>query len=213
MHLGTGEENRHDVNLFDLSGVEEHVYRNIDEPTRKKVRVNLIVEGMTGNCATVRHVTVSPPPNGAPPALPRFVLQSITRPGAAAESVLATDVPNNRFTLTFAAVRDFNCMVYSFKISDGSLRAVTATISNGSTSGSYNNSWGNGTTGADFSQLAGPVMMTSLSSNTDNLFRSFFSASNVHHFLDLDGTASGAVTITLSAPGVQPLTITGVLNP
>ena len=92
VHLGTGEVNRDDANLFDLSGVVEHVYKNIDEPTQKRVRVNLIVEGLTGNCATVRRVTVTPPQEAT--QLPRFVLQSITR-GANADSILTTDVPNN----------------------------------------------------------------------------------------------------------------------
>jgi len=206
--LGPGEVRGEDDALFDLSGVAEHVYPSVREPTRMRVRVNLIVDGLTGNCATVRRVTVTP---GEAP-LPRFVLQSVTR--AFGDSILVTDIPNNRFALTANFVDgDDNDMNYTFRISDGSMRAVTATVGDGSASGLGNNEWGNGWTNDFFGPVAGPAMMTTSTTDTDNLFRTFFATSFVDHFLDIDPATSGVMTLTLTAPGVQPLTILGVLNP
>jgi hypothetical protein len=58
--LGMGEVRRDDDSLSDYRGIIEHAYPGITEPTRKRVRVNLIAEGKTGNCATVRRVEVEP---------------------------------------------------------------------------------------------------------------------------------------------------------
>ena len=57
--LGPGEASP-DGDLTNHTGVIQHVYKNITEPTKKVVRVNLICEGKTGNCATVRRITVAP---------------------------------------------------------------------------------------------------------------------------------------------------------
>ncbi len=57
--LGEGEIQRNDPNRFDLSGVLEHVYA-VSGQTERQVRVNFIVDGLTGNCATVRRISLGP---------------------------------------------------------------------------------------------------------------------------------------------------------
>jgi hypothetical protein len=61
--LADGEANKDDTSLQDYSGVVQHVYNGIEEKATKVVRVNFICEGKTGNCATVRRVTVTPTSN------------------------------------------------------------------------------------------------------------------------------------------------------
>ena len=72
MSLGSGEASSD--GLTKHTGVVQHVYRDITERTKKVVRANFIYEGKTGNCATVRRVTVTPssdaPKGTAAPSTP-----------------------------------------------------------------------------------------------------------------------------------------------
>ena len=72
MSLGSGEASSD--GLTKHTGVVQHVNRDITERTKKVVRANFIYEGKTGNCATVRLVTVTPssdaPKGTATPSTP-----------------------------------------------------------------------------------------------------------------------------------------------
>lgn len=58
--LGDGDVERNDDSRTDYEGVVEHSYSGISEETLRVVRANLISYGRTGNCATVRRITVTP---------------------------------------------------------------------------------------------------------------------------------------------------------
>lgn len=58
--LGEGEIQRNDDLRFDLKGVLEHTYHEATETVRRRVRANLLVEGLSGECPTVRRVEVMP---------------------------------------------------------------------------------------------------------------------------------------------------------
>jgi hypothetical protein len=60
LDLGGGDIQRDDDSRTDYEGLVTHTYSGIAEATAKVVRANLISYGRTGNCATVRHITVFP---------------------------------------------------------------------------------------------------------------------------------------------------------
>jgi hypothetical protein len=68
--------------LFDeeeteIEEVYEHRYLNLRDSTEMLVRVELIRDGLTGNCPRNRRVTVAPPPPGSgPPAPPAATTQT-----------------------------------------------------------------------------------------------------------------------------------------
>lgn len=59
--------------LVDIAGTVEHTYLDIDGDTPRRVRVELTMNGLTGNCSTVRHINLTeatPPPAPAPAPAP-----------------------------------------------------------------------------------------------------------------------------------------------
>jgi hypothetical protein len=68
--LGVGEIQRTNDDLSDHVGIVEHTYTGITRLEEKVVRVNLIISGRTGNCATVRRVNVTPPSETDPIVFP-----------------------------------------------------------------------------------------------------------------------------------------------
>ena len=62
--LGEGEIQRNDDGLTDHTGIIQYAYSGVIATESKTVRANLIVRGFSGNCPTVRRVTVSPGSGG-----------------------------------------------------------------------------------------------------------------------------------------------------
>ncbi len=60
VRLGQGEERREDSTLFDIEIVVEHVYDPVSFSVTRMVRAELIVLGLSGNCARNRLVTLGP---------------------------------------------------------------------------------------------------------------------------------------------------------
>jgi hypothetical protein len=59
--LGDGEIQRNDDSRTDYEGIVEHVYTGVSGEMTRQVRANLISYGRSGNCATVRRVSLTPP--------------------------------------------------------------------------------------------------------------------------------------------------------
>jgi hypothetical protein len=58
--LGEGEIQRNDDTRFDLTGILEHTYPDLTGTVQRRVRANLLVEGLSGECPAVRRVAVTP---------------------------------------------------------------------------------------------------------------------------------------------------------
>jgi hypothetical protein len=69
IQLGYGDVQRENDGRSNYIGIVQHIYSNINEPTHKVVRVHFIADGKTGNCASVRRITVKPG-QGVPAATP-----------------------------------------------------------------------------------------------------------------------------------------------
>lgn len=48
--------------FVDIKGTVAHTYADVLEETKRTVRVELTLDGQTGNCSTVRHITLPGPP-------------------------------------------------------------------------------------------------------------------------------------------------------
>jgi subtilisin-like proprotein convertase family protein len=118
IQLGLGDLQRDDDGLSNYMGLVQHVYRNITESTRRVVRAHFIADGKTGNCATVRRITVTPPTDDVVASAATPICGTIT---------FTNPAPVNILSVSTASPYPSNIVVSGM---GGTISNVTATVNN-----------------------------------------------------------------------------------
>jgi hypothetical protein len=152
--LGWGEVQRDDDNLSDHTGVIEHSYTAITQPTEKVVRANFIISGKTGNCATVRRITITP---GTATSTGGGFTQS-----ASLTTLFATN--NNSSGNTFDIVPSVNLQITGFDVnlSAGPSTTIAVYYRSGTAQGNESTPAGWSLVGTDVVVPAGPNAHTAV---------------------------------------------------